>query len=551
MTVTIAEAQAAVATALPDREAVVHGVRRLTYAQVTEQARRLANLLLLRGITCQRERGELENWQCGQDRVALYIHNCPDYLISMLGCFQARAVPFNVNYRYVGEELAYLFGDAEPKAVIYEARFAPTLAAVLESAPSIELLIQIEDGSGEALLLGALDFARALAASSSDRPNVQPSPDDIYCTYTGGTTGMPKGVLWRQEESMIANLDGRGRDGAPLRTVDEFAARAEKTSAHRSLAASPFMHGAGIQVAMAAWLAGNTVIIQDKVDRLDADDLLATVERERVDMLLIIGDAFGRPLLAAARSGGYDLSSLRLMYNSGAILSAPVKLGFLELMPELRILDALGSSETGPQAISLTKAGGAPPSDAQFKIIGDAVVLSEDLTGVLQPGHAGFGWLAKKGAVPLGYLGDAERTAKTFPVIDGERYVNGGDRVQLGPEGALSFHGRESFTINSGGEKIFAEEVEQAIKQHGDVADVVVTGRPSARWGSEVVAIVEPRPGVVLDRESLLIEAARHVARYKLPKAILFVERVQRSASGKTDARWARELAGEAPGEKS
>lgn len=545
MSITIASIQEAVAASLPDREAIIHGDERLSFADLSDRTRRLGNFLLGQGITAHTERPALENWQVGQDLVGLLMHNSAAYLEAMIGAFKARAIPFNVNYRYVGEELLYLFADARPSAILYHARFAKTLEAVLAQVPSIRVLIQVADGSDVALLPGAVDYETMLATSSADPVPTSPSPDDIYCTYTGGTTGMPKGVLWRQEDSIRENLDGRSIEGIALGDIRAFVERARTQRHRRNLPAPPFMHGAGCQAALAALLAGNTVIIQGQVSGMDPVDLLETVEKHRADMLLIIGDAYGRPLLEEIGRGGHDLSSLRLLYNTGAILSPAIKRALLASLPRVKLLDAFGSSESGPQGVRISKAGGEVEG-ARFRTSPATVVLGDDLRTPLTPGHAGLGWVAKRGSVPLGYLGDAPKTLETFPEIDGARHLVGGDRVRLLATGEIEFHGRESFTINSGGEKIFAEEVEHAIKHHRDVADVTVTSRPSARWGQEVVAIVQLEAGVPPDRAALAAEAGRHVARYKLPKAWLFVERVWRGPSGKTDNRWAQSIAGAA-----
>ena len=545
MSITIASIQEAVAAVVPDRDAIIHGDDRLSYAGLTDRTRRLGNFLLGQGITVHTERPALANWRVGQDFVGLVMHNGAAYLEAMIGAFKARAIPFNVNYRYVGEELLYLFADARPAAIVYHARFAETLRAVLPEVPSIRALIQVADGSGAALLPGAVDYETMLAGSSPAPVAASPSPDDIYCTYTGGTTGMPKGVLWRQEDSIHENLNGRSMDGTALGDLQAFAERPRTQRHRRNLPAPPFMHGAGCQAAMAALLAGNTVLIQDQVASMDPVDLLATASRHRADMLLIIGDAHGRPLLAEITRGGHDLSSLRLLYNTGAILSPAIKNALLAALPRVKLLDAFGSSESGPQGFRVST-GDGEVEGARFHASPATVVLADDLRTPLEPGHEGLGWVAKRGSVPLGYLGDEARTRETFPEIDGVRHLVGGDRVRLLANGEIEFHGRESFTINSGGEKIFAEEVEHAIKHHRDVADVTVTSRASERWGQEVVAIVQLNTGGAGDRAALAEEAGRHIARYKLPKAWLFVERVQRGPSGKTDNRWARSLAGDA-----
>lgn len=545
MSFAIATLHDAIAGAIPEREALVFGDLRLTWAEVAERTNRLANVLLAHGVTIHTERHQLGNSECGQDTVALYMLNGNEYLEGMLGAFKARAVGVNVNYRYVAEELEYLLRDAGTQAVIYHRRFAPVLREVLDRLPPTKLLLEVDDGSDEAPLTGALDYESALAGAAPDSPPTEPSPDDLYLLYTGGTTGMPKGVLWRQADSVIAQLGGRDAEGSALPSVTAFVDRAVKAKPHRVLAIPPFMHGAGSYAAFNAWMNGGTVIIQSKVDGLDAASVLDAAAGERAKLLVVIGDAFGQPLLDEARRTPRDLGSVRAIFNTGALLTDGVKAGLLEIMPNARILDGLGSSESGPQAVAVSTASGVMRT-GEFLRTPECVVMNEALTGQLEPGHEGLGWLAKCGSVPLGYLGDEARTRKTFPLIDGVRYVIGGDRVRLAIDGTVHLHGRESFTINSGGEKIFVEEVELALKAHPDVRDVLVTNRPSQRWGQEVVAVIQTRNGSDGDREALLAEAARHIARYKLPKAFRFVPTIQRAANGKPDYQWAYEAGKEA-----
>jgi 3-oxocholest-4-en-26-oate---CoA ligase len=540
----VASISAAITAAIPEREALIYRDRRFTYAQFAERANRLANFLLSQGITIHTEREQLENWRSGQDHVALYMYNCNEYMEGMLGSFKARAAPFNVNYRYVEEELVYLLNDAATAVIIYHAGFAATLAPVLQQLTHLRLLIQVDDGSGTPLLPGAFDYETVLTKASPQAPELPLSPDDLYILYTGGTTGMPKGVLWRQADCAVANLGGRMPDGEVVPSLDAFAQRAARSRGLRIMPASPFMHGAGSYVSFNGWHWGNTIVIQDTTARFDASDVLRTAEREQASVLLTIGDAFGRPILEAARTGAFDLSSVKIIMNTGAILSDPIKQGLIEAIPGLRISDSLGTSETGPQGNVISDANSGD-TKSRFRLLPDAEVLSADLSRVLQPGHTELGWLVKRNFVPLGYLGDAQKTKATFPVVATHRYVVGGDRVRLLANGDLEYHGRESVTINSGGEKVFAEEVEIALKYHPDIVDVVVVGRPSERWGQEVVAIVQTASGDQA-RDALLAEASQHVARYKLPKAFLFVARLQRQPNGKADYKWANEQAGDA-----
>lgn len=532
----------AIAAQIPDREAIVWRDRRFTYAQLAERTRRLANFLLSRGFEVHAERDRLTGWESGQDHLALYLYNGNEYLEGMLGAYKARVAPFNVNYRYVAEELRYLLNDAGARGIIYHSSFAPTLEKVRAELPRLELLLQVPDESGHELLPDAMWYEEALADASPEPPPVEPSPDDLYILYTGGTTGMPKGVLWRQADIFPAAMGGRDlATGEEWPDLDAVVASARNGGA-KLMPSPPFMHGAAHWMAFTAFNWGNTIVLPSNTQSLDAADVWSTVEKEGVNILLIVGDAFGRPLLDELERGNYDLSSMLMLVSGGAALSAPVKNRFLELQPTMAILDGLGSSETGQQASQLSAAG-AEASTGTFTPGPGMCIVSEDLTRVIDPPSGELGWLAQKGRVPLGYLGDEAKTRKTFPVIDGVRYSVPGDRANYTPDGLLQLHGRDSVTINSGGEKIFAEEVEQALAHHPAVYDVVVTGRPSERWGNEVVAIVQLRDGFEADVADLLAECEKHIARYKFPKDFVFVDRIVRSPAGKADYRWAREQA--------
>ncbi|MEM8904583.1 MAG: acyl-CoA synthetase [Actinomycetota bacterium] len=534
----------AIAERVPDRECLVFRDRRLTWADVTDRTRRLANALRDRGLGQVAPRSSLDGHQSGQDHLACYLHNGNEYLEAMLGSYKARVAPYNVNYRYVAEELEYLLRDAGTRAIVFHSRMAATLDEVRHRVDGLDVLLQVDDGSGLGLLDGAEWYEDVLAASSSGRPDVDWSPDDLYILYTGGTTGMPKGVLWRQADVAVSAFSikdsSNGREWASLDDLVDDAA--DDSTMMRFLPSPPFMHGAGHWNAFSAWGRGAQVVIQGVTDRLDADDVLRTIERERVDFLLIVGDAYGQPLLDALDRGSYDLSSLRILLSGGAALSAPRKARFLEHLPDLTLIDGVGSSEAGGQMRQITVSG-QRASTGTFVPEPESAVLSEELGRVLAPGHEGTGWLAKGGRIPLGYLGDAEKTAATFPAVDGVRYSVPGDRARHRADGIIELHGRDSVTINTGGEKVFAEEVEAALSHHPDVYDVVVAGRPSERWGQEVVAIVRLRDGSDVDETELLAVAAEHVARYKLPKCVIVRDEIVRSPAGKADYRWARAVA--------
>jgi len=537
----LAEVVRAVAHAVPTREALVHDEHRLTYAGFMARVDRLASALASRGFGHHTERSQLSNWQSGQDHLALYLHNCPEYIEGMVGSYAARVAPFNVNYRYVADELRYLLADSQARIIVFHSSFASTLDEIRSDLPELKLLLQVDDKSGTPLLDGA-EWYEEFLASAPMTPIDTPSPDDLYILYTGGTTGMPKGVLWRQGDIYPAALGGRKiSTGTEYDSVEAIVDNALE-GGMRVLPSAPFMHGAAHWMAMNALGNGNTIVLPHTPSTFDPLDFCDTIEREKVNIAQIVGDAFGRPLLDELNRAPHDLSSLVLLISGGAALTAPVKAELLERLPSMAIMDGLGSSETGQQASQVISAG-APVSTGTFKPGTGMAIVSESLDRRLDPGHEDLGWLAQFGRVPLGYLGDAEKTGRTFPTIDGIRYSVPGDRARITADGTLELHGRDSVTINSGGEKIFAEEVEAALSHHPAVYDVVVTGRPSERWGNEVVAIVQLRGGTHATTEELVAICEGRIARYKFPKAVIVVDKIERSPAGKADYRWARNLA--------
>jgi 3-oxocholest-4-en-26-oate---CoA ligase len=542
----------AIAAMVPERECIVAPARaavgaegmhrRLTWREVTDRTCRLAAILAGAGLGLRSDPrpGAGDPWQSPHDHVALYLHNGPEYLEGMLGAWKARCAAVNVNYRYVAGELAYVLRDSDAAAVVYHGSFAPTLAEVLPDLPGVKLLLQVDDGSGTALLDGAADYEAALAAADPLVP-AGLSPDDRYILYTGGTTGMPKGVLWRQGDFLATCLGVKGT------STDLVAIARRRGASLRTLPAAPFMHGAAHWNAISAFVSGGTVVVPDQPTRFDPADALATCEREQVTALQIVGDPFARPLLDQMEAHPYDLSHLRFLLSGGAVLSTAVKARLLERIPALRVVDVLGSSETGRQAVAGAEAPAPTAARAgpTFRPEGQTVVLSEDRSRRLTPGDHEIGWLAQAGRVPLGYLGDAAKTAATFPVIDGVRHAVAGDRVRVLADGAIELLGRDSVTINTGGEKVFAEEVEQALTAHPAVADAIVTSRASERWGEEIVAVVAPRPGAEASglQDALRNHCRSSLAGYKVPKTFCWVERVVRSPAGKPDYAWARTVA--------
>ncbi len=541
MSFNLADLNEAIADAIPDRDAIVAPGRRFTWREFQLRTRRLGNLLAAAGLGCHRERADLQPWESGQDHVALYLYNGPEYLEGMVGAYKARAVPFNVNYRYVEDELLYLLADAKTRAIVYHASFAPLLAKVLPKLPPMALMLQVDDGSGEPLLPGARDYEAALASASDAPVPVRPTDDDLYIVYTGGTTGMPKGVLWRQHDIFFAAMGGRVPGGDPVKTVEDMVDAARSGGA-RMLPAPPFMHAAAHWTAFMTLHQGGAVVLPQNVRRLDADDILSTLAREQVNTITIVGDAFARPLLDQLETKTYDLSNLRVIGSGGAILSPSLKRALLDKVPHAMLFDGFGASETGAQGASVAMAG-MEIKNAQFKMDEHTLVLDEALTRRLNPDEAGVGWLARTGHLPLGYFGDEAKTRRTYPTVGGVRYAVPGDRAQYSPDGTIQVFGRDSVCINSGGEKIFAEEVEAALKRHSAVYDVVVTGTPNERWGEQVTAVVALRPGARASEDELRETAAETIARYKLPKAFVFVDAVTRAPSGKPDYRWAKATA--------
>jgi fatty-acyl-CoA synthase len=411
----------------------------------------------------------------------------------------------------------------------------------LPEVPTVEVLVQVDDASGNDLLPGAVWYEDAIAGAEP-RSFDDCSPDDLYILYTGGTTGMPKGVLWRQADFFVAALGGVNRREG--REHDEFEGVLEMVGRRsvRWMTAAPFMHGAAQWIALQALTGGHTVVLPDVAEHFDPVSVLEVCQRDGVEFLQIVGDAFARPLLDAVEAGAPVPSKLSNVISGGAVLHADLKASLKERFSGITIRDSIGSSETGVQGSNVSGAADKV-STGDFEPAPGSTVVSAELDAVLEPGHDGIGWFAMSGRVPLGYLGDATKTDRTFPVIDGVRMSVPGDRARMLAGGRIEVLGRDSVTINSGGEKIFAEEVESAVKTHPGVYDAVVCGRPSERWGSEVVAIVQLVGGHDFDENAIISACESHLARYKWPKAVLAVDRVVRSPAGKPDYRWAKELA--------
>jgi acyl-CoA synthetase (AMP-forming)/AMP-acid ligase II len=506
-----------VAGAVPAREAVVDGSRRFTYGELDDRVRRLATVLLDAGV----RPGE---------HVGLYLHNSSVYLEGMLAAFLVRAVPVNINYRYVADELRYLFDDADLVALLHEPEYAATVADVRDAVPGLRFTLARGDDY-EAALAGAAPLDPADVAGRSG--------DDHYILYTGGTTGLPKGVLWRHEDIFFAALGGGGQP--PIAHPDELADRAPRGRT-RMLPACPFMHGSAHWMALSALFTGGCVVI-DAGAGFDAARTWQLVADEGVTYLVIVGDAFARPLVEARSAGPpVDLSSLTVILSGGAILSPTVKDALLEALPGCLVVDGFGASETGGQG-SMVAVPGAAGAHPRFTMDAQTTVLDDDLRPV-EPGSGVVGRLARRGRVPLGYYKDPAKTAATFPVVDGERWAVPGDLATVEDDGTITIFGRGSVSINTGGEKVHPEEVESALKGHPAVFDAVVVGVPDDRWGQRVAAVVQLRedaPAPTIDE--LAAHTRGSLAGYKVPRSVVVVDEIVRSPSGKADYRWARATA--------
>lgn len=528
---------AALAGARPDALAVIDGPRRLRWRHLADQSRCFADALHRRGFGAHGDPAGVEPWRSTQDHVGLCLHNGAEFLVAMLGAFGARVAPFNINYRYVADELRYVLTDAAAGALVFHSGYAEAVAEAARAVGSVRLLAQVRDGSGAPLVPGAVWFDDLLAGADPAGPPVVSSPDDRYILYTGGTTGRPKGVLWRQADALVACF-GVPRDATSLAEVTAAA-----TAPIRLLPTPPFIHGAGQWVALRTLIGGGTVVVPEQPDRFDPAAVWRAVEHERVTSLAVVGDSFCVPLLAELDRRHYDASSLTVLLSGGAPLSARVVEALLQRLPTVLVVDGLGSSEVGGQVVRVASNGTAPGS---FEANLVTTVLSDDLTRPLAPGEAEVGWLASAGRLALGYLDDPIATARTFPTVAGVRHGVPGDRASRRADGTIVVHGRDARTINTGGEKVFAEEVEEALRAHPAVDDCVVTAGPSERWGQEIVALVQFRPGRRPASAEVLAAAEARLARFKLPKRIVVVPAVRRSPAGKADLAWARAVAGAA-----
>jgi acyl-CoA synthetase (AMP-forming)/AMP-acid ligase II len=523
-----------VADAVPDREVIVSPARRLTFARLDERANRLANVLTGLGVKAG-------------DHVGLQLLNGSEYIEGMLAAFKLSAVPVNINFRYVEGELRHLYDDADLVAVIHHQQFSPRVGAVAPDAKTVEHLVVVADGSGAEIAAGAIDYETVLAAAAPARPDGGArTSDDHYIAYTGGTTGMPKGVVWRQEDIFFAAMGGGDvfQSGNFIATPEELLERLPEIGG-TILTTPPLMHVSAQWGVFHSLFAGGRVVFPPQ-GAFDADAIWTLVSKEGVNILTIVGDAMARPLAdayaAAARAGTpYDASSLFVVGSGGAVLSTQAKAKLTELLPSLMVVDGFGSSETGIVGSKMHVAGDTTTAP-KFTVNAQTQVLGDDGKPV-EPGSGQVGRLARKGFVPLGYYKDEAKTKATFLVVDGERWVLPGDNATVDADGTVVLLGRGSTSINTGGEKVYPEEVETALMTHDAVSDVIVVGVPDERFGERVVAVIAPSAGATPSLEALQEHARASLAGYKLPREMVIVDDVVRTPAGKPDYAWAKRTA--------
>ncbi|MGW3301490.1 acyl-CoA synthetase [Streptomyces rubiginosohelvolus] len=529
-----------VVDAVPDREALLYvdhpgtgAEHRLTYAQLDAAANRIAHHLTDAGI----RPGE---------HLGLHLYNGVEYLQTVLGALKARIVPVNVNYRYVEEELVYLYRDADLAALVFDGEFDERVAAAAPQAPGLRHLVRVgaaatAAGPGPA----AVPFAEAEASGSPDRGFAQRSADDQFIIYTGGTTGMPKGVMWRQEDLFFSGLGGGAPTGEPVKTPQELAERvAAGGDGITFFPTPPLMHGTSTLTAFIGFNFGQRVVVHRK---FVPDEVLRTIEKEKVTSVSLVGDAMLRPLIDCLKGAlrGTDCSSLFSVSSSGAIMSDSVRAEFQALVPSVLLLNNFGSSESGFNGTATADSG--PEKGFRVQVNARTAVVDPVTYEPVAPGEPGR--IAQRGHVPLGYYNDPAKTADTFFRRGDERWVLLGDMATVDADGVVTVLGRGSQCINTGGEKVYPEEVEQALKSHADVYDALVAGVPDERWGNRVAAVVQLREGAdALTLDDVQTHCRTRLAGYKIPRALVLADRIQRSPSGKADYRWAKAVAAEAEG---
>ncbi|KUI36652.1 acyl-CoA synthetase [Mycobacterium sp. GA-2829] len=527
--------------AVPDRVALISGDETLTYGQLEERANRLAHYLIDQGVK-------------KDDKVGLYCRNRIEIVIGMVGIVKAGAIAVNVNFRYVEGELRYLFGNSDMVALIHERQYSPRVANVLPDIPSLKTVLVVEDGSGEDFSgYGGVEFYAALDQGSPERDFGPRSEDDIYLLYTGGTTGFPKGVMWRHEDIYRVLFGGTDfATGEPIADEYGLANQAKENAPMIRYPIPPMIHGATQSATWMALFAGQTVVLAPE---FDPEEVWRTCAKHKVNLLFFTGDAMARPLLDALvahqESGDeFDLSNLFLLASTAALFSPALKDQLLELLPNRIITDSIGSSETGFGGSSVVAKGQTHTGGPRVTIDKNVVVIDDD-GNFVKPGSGVRGMIAKSGHIPVGYYKDEKKTAETFRTINGVRYAIPGDYATVEEDGSVTMLGRGSQSINSGGEKIYPEEVEGALKGHHDVFDALVVGVPDERYGQCVAAVIARREGATPSLAELDTFIRNEIAGYKVPRKIWWVDAIQRTPAGKPDYRWAKEQTESRPADET
>ena len=514
----------------PERPALVHGERVVTWADFNRRTNNLARRFLNRGV------------QAG-DKVAFYMRNGPAYGETLGACFKARLTHVNVNYRYVDEELWYILDNSDSRIVVYDSEFVGHIETLRQRLPDVQLWVEVtppaEGGDGEwsAPRAGFAVSYEELAEIGDGEPlKLHRSGDDLLFLYTGGTTGMPKGVMWAHDALWHAGA-ARATPATDMIPPPDLETHCRNVAANPGgtlVPCCPMMHGTGLLTAIAALAMGGTVVTLTKPS-FDAKELWETVQRRAVTSLAIVGDAFAKPMLRALEDnpGRYDISSLLGVVSSGVMWSPEVKQGLLRHNPNMVLTDSFGASEAVGFGRSDTTANGTVEV-ARFQLGEHCKVFTEDFREV-QPGSDEAGFVARSGAIPRGYYKDEAKTAKTFPVIDGVRYSMPGDYCKVAEDGTLILLGRGSVCINTAGEKVYPEEVEEVLKTYPGVVDALVVGVPDDKWGQMVTGVVQPEPGSSLDEASIQAHVREHLAGYKTPKRVLFKDNLGRASNGKAD----------------
>ncbi len=522
-----------VAGEVPDRDAIVCGDNRVTYQQLDERSSQLAHFMQSRGIKTG-------------SHVGLYMYNCIEYLEAVIACFKLRAVPINVNYRYVNEELLYIFDNADMVACVHGREFIPAIKEIKHAAPDIELFISVEDGFDNDLAeIDAVEYEASLSGQPTDNDFEERSGDDLFILYTGGTTGMPKGVMWPHKNVFVAAMNSGGHfsPNGPCEVPEDIKTRITEHPLN-GIALAPLMHGASWWYACIQLLAGNKLVLNHNRS-LKGEEVWDIVEKEKCNTVQIVGDAMAIPLIDAyeANPDKWDLSSVFNIGSGGAVFSVAKQDKFKEIFPNCFITNAFGSSESGQMGMDSgekkTEGGLGNVVKSDFMS-----VIVEDESPMRHANAGENGIFSRAGHIPVGYYNDPEKTAKTFVEVDGKIWLLTGDAAKLEDDGqSISVFGRGSNCINSGGEKIFPEEVEMALKAHPNIYDALVVDTPDERFGSKVTAVVEVREGTDLTLDNVQEEARKHIAGYKVPRELHVVETIQRLPNGKPDYKAAKAYA--------